>query len=292
MNNRGLDPESIPLSGANFLWYKCPACNRSIGNSEPSNHTKEHGMAFKSWQSFWEFSSDIMYNSRYIYSQQTQEFLEEVLISSASRQELLFLGQKLWRAQLGGEWYEVRDDDGNVIDERLRPYPKERMYPLKKSAVEGRVNAKGIPCLYLSSDHITAMSECRPWVGSEISIAEFKVLHSMKIVDCSANLGSIPLYFCLSNWSYEPSDLEKEEAVWTCLNRAFSHPVVPDESKAHYAPTQVIAEMFKAKGYDGIKYKSSLGEGCNYALFCHESVTLDKLAIFTAKSMKINFEQA
>lgn len=249
-------------------------------------------MAFKSWQSYWEFARDVMHNSRYIHSTETREFLNEVLATSASRLETLLPGRRLWRAQLGGKWEEVKDDKGDVIDEILRPHPKERMYPLKNSAVEGRVNPKGIPCLYMAGNYETAMSECRPWVGREISVAEFRVIHTLNVVDCSANLGSVPLYFCANNWNYEPSDVEKEEAVWAYLNRAFSHPVVPEESKAHYAPTQVIAEVFKTKGYDGIKYKSSLGEGYNYALFNYDCVALDKIAIFRAKGVKLEFELA
>lgn len=38
-----------------------------------------------------------------------------------------------------------------------------------------------------------------------------------------------------------------------------------------YVPTQIIAELIKSLGYDGIAYKSSLANGHNIALFDLES---------------------
>ncbi|MFL6450471.1 MAG: RES domain-containing protein [Bryobacteraceae bacterium] len=53
------------------------------------------------------------------------------------------------------------------------------------------------------------------------------------------------------------------------MSQAFSTPVTRDGSLADYAPTQILAELFKLKGYDGIRHKSLLneGKGTNLALF-------------------------
>jgi len=52
------------------------------------------------------------------------------------------------------------------------------------------------------------------------------------------------------------------------MNRAFSSPVGRAEDRADYAPTQVLAEVFKGLGFDGIIYRSAFGtDGYNLALF-------------------------
>ncbi|WP_366931004.1 RES family NAD+ phosphorylase [Mesorhizobium sp.] len=49
------------------------------------------------------------------------------------------------------------------------------MRPLAGRASEGRANPKGIPCLYMAVDRHTALAECRPWIGSLVSIGAFKI---------------------------------------------------------------------------------------------------------------------
>lgn len=43
--------------------------------------------------------------------------------------------------------------------------------------------------------------------------------------------------------------------------------MTPDEPITEYVPTQILAEAFRAHGYDGIVYRSLLGEGLYVALF-------------------------
>lgn len=59
------------------------------------------------------------------------------------------------------------------------------MKPLPDHAKEGRVNPVGIPVLYLASTEESAISEIRPWVGSEVSAPQFKVLRDLKAVNLS-----------------------------------------------------------------------------------------------------------
>ncbi|MEX6396516.1 RES family NAD+ phosphorylase [Providencia hangzhouensis] len=59
---------------------------------------------------------------------------------------------------------------------------------------------------------------------------------------------------------------QKEKAVWTDIDNAFSTPVTRSDDKANYAPTQILAELFRSAGYDAIAYKSHFGdEGYNIA---------------------------
>ncbi len=248
-------------------------------------------MSFNSWQSFWNFSEKISHDTRYIYDSETIEFIDEVIKTSESRVKAFLKGRNFCRAQIGSVTQTIYDDENIEIGEKRYPHPPERMFPLPFSAGEGRVNPKGIPYLYLATDWETAMSECRPWVGLEISVGKFTINRNLKIVDCSQNHSSNPIFFDIKKGIYEPEASEREKAVWAHIGNAFSTPVNHSEAHAHYAPTQIIAEAFKKHGYDGIAYKSMLGKGFNIALFNINDADLMKSHLFEVKNVNFEFNQ-
>jgi hypothetical protein len=65
--------------------------------------------------------------------------------------------------------------------------PPERMVPKAEYVGDGRVNPRGIPCLYLADAAGAAISEMRPWVGSYVTLAAFKTARDCLLVDCSLN---------------------------------------------------------------------------------------------------------
>ena len=247
-------------------------------------------MSFKSWQSYWKFQAAVTNSSRYIFDEETKQFLAEVLETCKSRQGVIKKGAIFWRSQIGGDTRPVYDDDGNEIADESCPHPAERMKPLKFEASEGRANPKGIPCLYLATSKETAMSEVRPWIGSEISVAQFSTKSELTVIDCSVNHLANPFYFDPEHGFYEPIDEEKEKSVWAHIDRAFSEPVIQNENRAHYAPTQIIAELFKKNGFDGVAYKSMLSDGYNIALFDPEKAEMLNCFLYEAK--KVTFEFA
>jgi hypothetical protein len=129
-------------------------------------------MSFNSWQSYRKFQSAVRNRNRYIFDEETESFLKEVLSSCNSRLRNIKSGKIFWRSQLGGDTYTQVDDEGNEIGDAPYPLPEKRMYPLEYAANEGRANPKGIPYLYLATSKETAMSEVRPWMGSEVSVAQ------------------------------------------------------------------------------------------------------------------------
>lgn len=249
-------------------------------------------MPFKSWRSYWTFSSKILHSQRYIHDQETTEFLSEIVKTCQSRKRIVKAGLILWRSQLGGSLRMLLDDDGNEICEEPWSHPKDRMCPLDNMATEGRVNPKGIPCLYLATTKETAMSECRPWIGSAVSAAQFKIVRELTIIDCSVNHSLTPLYIDIDKGFYEPDESERDKTVWAHIDQAFSCPITPNENQAHYVPTQVIAEVFKSNGFDGVAYKSMLGSGHNVALFDLAAATLVNCKLYNVKSACFEFEQA
>lgn len=248
-------------------------------------------MPFKSWQSYWKFRNAVTNSSRYIFDEETDRFLAEVLETCKPRQRTIKKGAIFWRSQLGSDTRPVCDDDGNEIADEPCPHPVDRMKPLKFSASEGRANPKGISYLYLATSKETAMSEVRPWIGSEISVAQFKINNELSIIDCSVNHSANPLYFDLERGFYEPSDEEKEKSVWAHIDKAFSEPVVQNDNRAHYVPTQIIAELFKNNGLDGIAYKSLLSDGYNIVLFHPEVAEMLNCFLYEAKNVTFEFNE-
>jgi hypothetical protein len=247
-------------------------------------------VSFKSWRSYWEFSRKTRHDFRYIRDDEVDDFLNEVLRTSESRKRRLEEGSILWRSQIGGSTRPIDYDDEEAGDQPC-PHPRERMLPFEYMASEGRVNPKGIPYLYLATDRNTAMGEARPWMGSQISVAQFRILRNLTVIDCSLNHLKNPFFFDLNKVLYEPSEREREESVWAHIDNAFSEPVVPNENESHYVPTQIIAELFKRNGFDGVVYKSMLGDGYNISLFDVNAAELINCQLCEAKKVEFEFEE-
>lgn len=240
-------------------------------------------MSFKSWRSYWKFRHTVKNNSRYILDDESKEFLKAIENSCKSRIITLPISQDLWRSQIGCDY--VQEYQGNVhVDDVPVPFVSERMKPLSNSASEGRANPKGIPYLYVATDKETAMSEVRPGLGSILSVGRFEPTRELKIIDFSVHQGKMKFFL------KEPEEIEKTEAVWTDMDNAFSIPTSNTDFNSDYVPTQIIAELIKSLGYDGIAYKSSLANGHNIALFDLEMATISECNIYKVKKVNFDFE--
>lgn len=213
---------------------------------------------FPSWRSFWNFQRDVARARRFIRTPETEQFLTCVRTSCHERAKSMPKGFKLWRAQLGHGWRREDAIDGEVPC----AYGTDRMKPLPDRAYEGRANPHGIPCLYLATDEDTAMSEVRPWAGAYVSLGLFQTTRDLRLVDCSVNHGNQIFYL------REPDAAQRALAVWTHIDEAFSTPATRSDDTAEYVATQMLAELFRDAGYDGVAYKSVLrDDGFNIALF-------------------------
>lgn len=120
---------------------------------------------------------------RYRYDQEINDYIDDVVRNAASRTVIYSAGTSLWRAQRGckermeeipveGSTVVWKDNvDGCGRPYKCLPFHAERMKPELEKAREGRINSKGIPCLYLATHEDTAMSEVRPWHAARISLA-------------------------------------------------------------------------------------------------------------------------
>lgn len=248
-------------------------------------------MAYKSWRSYWDFHKYVTTISRYVFDKTTEEFLEETLKTSGHRKISLSEGEILWRSQLGSETIEDRDEDGNYIGEYQTPFSPSRMYPRKSLAREGRANPKGISYLYTATNKETAMAESRPWIKSQISVARLKLTRDVSLIDCSRNIHKMPFFFSVKDGFYEPSDDEKENAVWTHIDQSYSSPVIDNIDEAAYVPTQILSEFFRVNGFDGVMYKSMLSSGCNVVLFDNGLTEMISCHLCETKNIEYSFEE-
>ena len=240
---------------------------------------------FKSWLSYSVFEEAVRKKNRFIYDSATKDFLKTVLETGKPRVEEVKEGSVLWRSQLGHDWEPHCEGDEHIGDVPS-PFFHKRMKPLNDSACEGRVNPKGIPYLYLSTNMNTSMAEVRPWIASYISVGKFKLLKDVKLINCTIENKRRRMV-----WLKEPSPQEREISVWNDIDQAFSRPVTPNDSIADYVPTQIVAELFKNNGFDGIAYRSSLGKGHNVVLFDLNAADLINCALHETKEISFNFSQ-
>ncbi|MBN1547911.1 MAG: RES family NAD+ phosphorylase [Syntrophaceae bacterium] len=240
---------------------------------------------FSTWQSYRNFERTVKTRNRYFRDAEIERFLQTILKTIGDRKRELPKKKYLWRAQLGHGWMPYYQED-EYIDDIPAPYPPERMTPLVNEAIEGRANPKGIPYIYTATTKETAMAEVRPWLGSLVSVGQFETKKDMMLVDCSVHHDRTPLYI------EEPNPEEREHAVWSHIDKAFSKPMTSNDRMADYVPTQIIAELFKCNGFDGLVYKSMLGEGYNVVLFDVEAAELVNCNLFELENISFSFQQA
>lgn len=251
---------------------------------------------FQSWSSFYSFRHKKEHEERYFHSKEVQEFLDGVIATARERVESIPKGQRYWRAQLDSD-DEPCFFDNQLVDYRKVPCSAKRMKPLPKEAPEGRVNPKGIPYLYLSTNEKTAISEVRPWVGSYVTVVQFETQKDLKVIDCSC--GEInPMDITASDLDKlfhpkPPGPEEVTKTVWRCIDLAFSEAVDRSDTTPDYIPTQIIAELFKRNGFDGIKYMSLFNSGKNLALYDIDSAKQkdDDGKVIQITKMELYFKQ-
>jgi hypothetical protein len=162
------------------------------------------------------------------------------------------------------------------------------MLPPGDRASEGRVNPKGIPCLYAATHQETAVAEVRPWMGAHVSVAELTILRTLRLVNCTNEPSGLDYY---SRGDSSLDATQREQACWRAIDRAFARPVSRDDQIAEYAPTQIIAEVLRQEGFDGIGYRSALGSGHNIAIFDLAAADVRACGVFEIGSVALEYEQ-
>ncbi|HYJ53477.1 MAG TPA: RES family NAD+ phosphorylase [Allosphingosinicella sp.] len=238
---------------------------------------------FASWQSYWRFRQEVTRRQRYLLSDESKAFLDELARTSKSRLGKIDAGVHFCRAQIAHQ--DVEHPQAGPIPGPALP---KRMTPLPDAATEGRANPKGIPRLYLADDSNTAIAEVRPWIGSLVSVSYLRTLRQQRIVDCRDDSGAHHIYL-----EGEPSPEKREAAVWSDVARAFRMPVQRSDDRAEYAPTQIIVELFQSLGYDGVIYGSAFGsKGSNLVLFDVNAAEIVSTELHEVEKVELKTKEA
>ena len=234
------------------------------------------------------FANAIKEGPRFVQTAEVKAFLEAVSRVDGTRKIKFPSGTPFWRAQIGHSLVRRSDESGGPREEET-PHGRERMVPKPRIVSEGRINPRGVAYLYLASDKKTAISEVRPSVGMNVTVAEFRTRRELTIVDLSlATRHKGPSITGLLSWASAiardgPLSQEKiNQSVWANIDRAFAQPVDPSDEHLSYIPTQVIAESLLAIGFDGVVYRSGLNpDGYNLALFDVKSAEFVAARLFS-----------
>jgi len=248
------------------------------------------GPAWVGWESYNAFATSVKSDLRYVRSKVSEQFLAEVRASCATRRLVIPQKKIFWRARLGCEYEQVTntDPDITVAYDEERPYEREGMKPIPNWQGEGRASARGIPSLYLATTRDTALAEVRPWLGATISVARLQVERDLHVIDCAKQDSSMDSMVRV----FRDHTKTKEDGIWIAIDRAFATPVSKEDEARDYIPTQIIAEVFKSEGYDGIRYKSLLSDdGLNIALFKLIDANVIDCALFKMDSISFGFKE-
>lgn len=144
----------------------------------------------------------------------------------------------------------------------------------------GRANSSGISCLYLSDDINTTIHEIRARDLDYVSIGYFYLKRDIRVVDIS--------------YMDNLSPFATNEFEWFAINighlreiaNQIAKPLRRQDSVLDYLPAQYISDFVKHIGYDGIKYKSTLTEGNNYAIFNEKLFKCSNVEVYNINTLE------
>lgn len=242
---------------------------------------------FENPTDWYVFCKYLTIENRYVLTPRWEKFIKAIIETSHKRVYILKEGTKLARARIGVK--EVQNQKYDFLLDTVPLPPDEMGAPPSEEAKDGRINPDGISYLYLANNKETAIAEARPWVGAEVSVGYFTILKDRRLINTSQDKKRLFIPELGKQYTAE----ESEEGVWGDINDSFSRPVSPQESSRWYVPTQYLAEVFKAHGYEGILYKSSLNEkGYNVALFDPSVAELFKRSKFRVEGVEYKFRES
>lgn len=158
--------------------------------------------------------------------------------------------------------------------------------PPAKISTAGRANPIGIPYLYTASNISTAIAEIRPHKGDGVTVAKFDILESLKLADLRNPRQSI------SPFALDEDELNQIflDLDYLChLGEELSKPILPREAHLEYLSSQYLCELIKHCGFDGVVYKSSVGDGDNFAIFYDEKLKASEVECYQVNNVNFDF---
>ena len=201
------------------------------------------------------FIKEITYQNRNPAESEANDVLDLLKDDKSNPIEIVQSGVQLYRCRKLRQDVEIHGiDPFNGLSEQDSFIP-----PVEKT-FSARANYRFIPYLYVATSGETAIREVRPSLMNRVNVATIEVRDHLKLLDLTLKHAPVRRI----------KDAKRNLLV--NLSELFSKPVDNTDEPEEYIPTQFIAEYVKKQGYDGIKYKSSLGEskGDNIVVFSYD----------------------
>lgn len=202
-------------------------------------------MGVHTWDEFKKSLRNVnRFHNDYINLELLREILKVAKISIPK-------GERFYRAR-------VSNEKGSVGFTR-----KEMWAPPDDVASPGRANSKGQSCLYLSNKKKTTVKEIRAHAFDYVTIATFKLLRDINVLDLCSITHNSPFYT-----DTDKIDFLINEQILHSIERDLAKPMSRWDSELDYLPTQYISDFAKFCGYDGVRYYSTFDrDAYNIALF-------------------------
>ncbi|PRX04025.1 UNVERIFIED_ORG: RES domain-containing protein [Martelella mediterranea] len=193
---------------------------------------------------------------------QVEPGLEEMIAPFLDDIEMQLPQGEIWyRARLGESGtfrrFPLAGWETQII--RIPWQDKEIGAPPPPKAGFGRLNRAGVSVMYLASEQYTAVAEIRPHPGHHVSIGGFRSCEAIRLADFNPDI---------SIFATSDARLSLYETI-QAFDRLMSMPVTPDE-RTPYLLTQLLAEVLLRRGFDGVRYRSSVSDGSNICVFYPE----------------------
>lgn len=246
------DKDKIIKSVCGELYDRVPELfDGSVGIMElyDSEYLKDHAMLKNyDWDSFVkEIKEKNRYHSNVINFKIFEKYC--TFIKKTYKE-----GTQFYRARISGQY-------GYPITEMSAPKPG--------TSAEGRANARGITCLYVSGDPETPLYEVRAGALDYVSVGTFRLKKDISVVD-------LRLIDSLSPFVFELDCLEHaiNKQYLERLNNEMSKALRRSDSTLDYVPTQYLVDFIKSikhngeQEYAGVVYNSTMNRsGYNLAIF-------------------------
>ncbi|QRI92959.1 RES family NAD+ phosphorylase [Delftia lacustris] len=213
---------------------------------------------------------DLVHGQRF-FNEKARSFFETLIFEALSAKDLnepekkavildLPAGTRFYRARVAASVAQARDYAKDAERELGAP-PKER-------AANGRMNASGVPLLYLAKELDTCIAETRPSIDDIVAVGCFISTAPLRFFDFGA---------LKQDLHFEPLDRLQPWADELGVIRRFLehlHDEIAKPVRVHdqdYVVTQALAEFirfFPHEKFDGISFQSvQRSGGTNYVLF-------------------------
>lgn len=170
-------------------------------------------------------------------------------------------GFEFLRARVGFKGKELPSDSSFQIEYNYEPFSgPDISAPPPSLASAGRINRQGISFFYAATDPRTAIAEIRPHPGDIVSVGRFKAKKQLLVADFTETRIE----------HFSGSDQLLNDFLTIHSINVYLNKVVPPSERNHYSVTQLIADILRQLGYDGVLFLSTVEKGHNIVLFYPE----------------------